>query len=151
MVREKETKVPPERQHRQDIILSIKMNGFHPNETDSIGNNPGLDLDLDPGKVNPDEEQSIPETIAVCRSYSSSWDCCDDDSDAVTSLDEVITIDKNEKQITINPNSETDDLHKGRRSFSLEMMCCLTILFVIGVGVRIMWRRYADPSITRAL
>jgi hypothetical protein len=125
----------------------VNMNECLANENDSTSSNRDVDLEPRVGKSDSDldEEASNTDTIANSTSFSSFW-VYGDGSRTVMYLDEVNAVDKDEKHIAMNPNSENDDLKKkGRRAFSLEMMCCLTLVVVLGVGVRIMWRQYADP------
>jgi hypothetical protein len=90
-----------------------------------------------------DEEASIPDTIAICKSYSSSWGC--DTEGVILGLDEVDVAEKMEEYKESKPDL-CDDAKKELRAFSMEMLCCLTVLVVIGVGVGILWEMYADPS-----
>jgi hypothetical protein len=123
------------------------MNEFHLHENDLMDDNRGLDPVLIKSVLNRGEEASIPDSIAVGRRCTSSWGKEDEYQTADTSLYELITVRKELKQMKLDQKSENDDDRKnGIRSFSLEMMCCLALLIVIGVALRIMWRKNANPS-----
>lgn len=96
-----------------------------------------------------DEEASIPDTIEIARSYSSSLGSADDTDEVLVGLEEAVAATM--KQKADDQGSEhlyqEEPSRRGLKAFTLEMMCCLTLLVGMGVGVRFMWGLVADPSL----
>ncbi|KAG7350318.1 hypothetical protein IV203_009678 [Nitzschia inconspicua] len=100
-----------------------------------------------------DEETSVPDTIEICQSYSSSWGYGDDTEHAAMEWEEVSLPERKMEKPNVSELQEADLREcrkKELRNFGLEMMCCLTVLIVIGVGIRFMWRQYTAPSMVHS-
>ena len=87
-----------------------------------------------------DEEASIPDTITICRSYSSSA-LSGDYSNTFRSLEDDLEAMKNANG---DSKSEGEEILRQRAMFSLEMMFCLLFIIVMGAVVRILWSRFTE-------
>ncbi|KAG7357542.1 hypothetical protein IV203_002230 [Nitzschia inconspicua] len=100
-----------------------------------------------------DEETSVPDTIDICQSYSSSWGYGDDTEEHAAMEWEGASLPEKMEKPNVSELQE-GDLRECRkkelRAFGLEMMSCLAVLIIIGVGVRFMWRLYTAPSMVHS-
>jgi hypothetical protein len=117
-------------------------------------------------KNNKDDELSIPETIEICKSYSSSFGTgtlSDDDNDTIVQrrLDLSFACDYDKMKDSSVCSHEQGDDHKKiqkdtsgsttrqRALFTLEIGICLVFVIGMAIIVAVLWCRFTEEPIER--